>query len=40
MFRYPDGHLAEIYFDTRKYQPDEQHKSALKIPLVNFLAEV
>ena len=30
MFRYPDGHLAEIYFDTRKYQPDEQHKSALK----------
>ncbi len=29
-FRYPDGHLCEIYFDTRKFKADEHNKSALK----------
>lgn len=29
-FRYPDGHICEIYFDTHKYKADEKTQSALK----------
>ena len=29
-FHSPDGHLAEIYFETEKYQPDARNQSALK----------
>lgn len=29
-FRYPDGHHCELYFDTHKYKPTEETKSALK----------
>lgn len=29
-FNDPDGHVFEIYFDTKKYQPDEAEKPSLK----------
>jgi catechol 2,3-dioxygenase len=29
-FKYPDGHICEIYFDTHKYKAEGEHKSALK----------
>ena len=29
-FRYPDGHLCELYFDTHKYKAGPTDKSALK----------
>ena len=31
-FRYPDGHICEIYFDTNKYKADGIYQSALKRP--------
>ncbi len=29
-FRYPDGHICELYFDTNKYKPSTETLSALK----------
>jgi catechol 2,3-dioxygenase len=29
-FKYPDGHICELYFDTHKYKAEGEHKSALK----------
>lgn len=29
-FKYPDGHLCELYFDSNKYKPIEETRSALK----------
>ena len=29
-FKYPDGHICEIYFDTHKYKAEGKYKSALK----------
>jgi catechol 2,3-dioxygenase len=29
-FRYPDGHICELYFESNKYKADEKTKSALK----------
>jgi catechol 2,3-dioxygenase len=29
-FRSPDGHLFELYYDTRKYEPPESERPALK----------
>ena len=36
MFKMPDGHLVEIYFDTVKYKAGEQDKSALKNTVSKF----
>jgi catechol 2,3-dioxygenase len=35
-FRYPDGHLCELYFDTNKYLANENSKSALKNTISKF----
>jgi catechol 2,3-dioxygenase len=29
-FRYPDGHICELYFESNKYKAEGEHKSALK----------